>query len=341
MGDAGKRSRGAISSGPVLAAPDTRSRRLEIYMANQNWMRSIADDTNITRMAIPGTHDSGAWQYCYTPMCRAHDLDIAAQLNIGVRAFDIRVGDKGGGIYKVYHGPIDMDITVQSVLDDIVAFLNTNPSEFVILMLKQETGNVDISGQINALVNTALAAKLYPYNAGIEQWPELSAVRKRVLVFSRLGRPHASHFNTTDWPKNPTNAFLKLNPEHGNLGIMLQDLYDKPQVIDKQQAIQHLLDCAQKSENETLLYVNYTSFVWTLYEPLSIGKNPTKPWLLKQRGKGVICVDAVDADITEHIIGNNVRMNAPAVVPVPRLAYPGQSLQDAFADFRRRVYEDD
>src|SRR5262245_14182235 len=181
-------------------------------MSNADWMRSIADSTNITRMAIPGTHDSGAWKFCITPMCRAHDVDIPTQLDIGVRAFDIRVGDAGGGTYKVYHGLVDMGITVQSVLDDIVDFLDTNRSEFVILMLKQETGNIDISGPINAMVNASLVGKLY--NANIDQWPDISAVRRKVLVFSRLANPHASHFNTTGWPDNPQRAFVRPNPDH-------------------------------------------------------------------------------------------------------------------------------
>lgn len=310
-------------------------------MPNQDWMRSIADNTNIARMAIPGTHDSGAWQYCYTPVCRAHDISISAQLDIGVRAFDIRVGDAGGGVYKVYHGFVDMGITVQSVLDDIVNFLDANRSEFVILMLKQETGSIDISGPINAMVNTSLVGKLYPFHTGIEQWPDLSAVRRKVLVFSRLTRPHASHFNTSDWPDDPPKAFLKLNPDHGNFGIILQDLYNSPEVDKKQRAIEVVLDHAEKSQNERLLYVNFTSFVWKPYEPLTTGRDPTKPWLLKQRGKGVICVDAVDDEIATHIINNNVRMSAPASVPVPRLAHPDQSLKDAFADFRRQVYEED
>lgn len=316
-------------------------------MANQDWMRSIADNTNITRMAIPGTHDSGAYQYCWTPMCRAHDQSISAQLNIGVRAFDIRVGDAGGGEYKVYHGPIDMGITVQSVLNDIVGFLDTNRSEFVILMLKQETGDIDISTQINALVNGALVGKLYPYHEGIDAWPELSAVRRRVLVFSRLRSPHTTHFNTTGWPGNPANAFVRmtstvrLTSTPAKLGIVLQDLYDRPEVVDKQRAIKDLLDQADASQDESHLYVNFTSFVWRPYEPLTTGRDPTKPWLLKQRGKGVICVDAVDEEITNHIIGNNVRMSAPATGPMPHLSHPGQSLRDALAEFRQRVYEDD
>jgi len=304
-------------------------------MSNADWMKSIADSTNITRMAIPGTHDSGAWQYCMTPMCRAHDVSIPNQLDIGVRAFDIRVGDAGGGTYKVYHGPVDMGITVQSVLDDIVNFLDANRSEFVILMLKQETGKIDISGPINAMVNKAFVGKLY--NSAIEEWPELSDLRRRVLVFSRLPSPHASHFNTTAWPDNPTEVFLKLTTKPASFGIVLQDLYKSPEVVDKQKAIVNLLDHAETSQDTKLLYVNYTSFVWKPYQPLTTGRDPTKPWLVKQRGKGVICVDAVDEEITNSIISNNVRMSGQVTIPVPR-SRPGQTLAEAFAEFRLRVH---
>ena len=62
------------------------------------WMSKLDDNTNITDLTIPGTHDSGANfdvpilpPLIYVPdTSKNQDLSIRNQLNIGVRYLDIR-----------------------------------------------------------------------------------------------------------------------------------------------------------------------------------------------------------------------------------------------------------
>jgi 1-phosphatidylinositol phosphodiesterase len=278
----------------------------------RDWMSKVKDGTNITKMAIPGTHDSGAYSAWVPPLTRAQDHSIAQQLNIGVRALDVRVGQTNFFNYKVFHGPIDQGITVESVFEDIDKFLDENPSEFVILMLKQETGFMNISTGINNLVNSVLGGKVFPKSAG---WPNLLAVRGRVLVLSRLTDPRNDHFDTRQWGRNPTKQELK-NVGISNCRIIIQDLFDKPALTAKQKAVKDSLTRARHIQGNKYLFLNFTSFVKvSTDQPYYVGRTQINSWLKTncRYGKGVVCVDGVNEEIARHIVNMN---NIVKVVPV-------------------------
>ncbi len=106
----------------ITADADTPSEELE------NWMSMISDDVLITEIAIPGSHDSGAYDLM-GPLATTQDLSFAEQLKRGVRYFDIRVD---GEELVIFHGPVD-GVPYEEVLEDIVDFITTHPTEFLIL----------------------------------------------------------------------------------------------------------------------------------------------------------------------------------------------------------------
>ena len=59
-----------------------------------NWMESISDNIPLRKIVIPGSHDSGTkgmlWPW------QTQKYDIAEQLELGIRYFDIRVNKKRG-----------------------------------------------------------------------------------------------------------------------------------------------------------------------------------------------------------------------------------------------------
>jgi hypothetical protein len=99
-------------------------------------------------------------------------------------------------------------------------------------------------------------------------------------------------------------------PPSNLLEICLQDKWDGPTLIVKQKAIKDLLDEAIREStaiNKARLYVNFLSYSKKgMDSPVTFGKN-TNDWLIGncKNGKGVICVDAVDEKITQHIIDMN------------------------------------
>ena len=101
------------------------------------WMSEIDDDYKIKELSIPGTHDSGAMHSIFDVSGKCQDMDIEAQLNIGVRFFDLRlqlVNDE----FKVVHSFVDQKLKFSSVIEDINKFMDNNPSEFLILSIKKE-----------------------------------------------------------------------------------------------------------------------------------------------------------------------------------------------------------
>ena len=55
------------------------------------WMSYIHDDTKISDISIPGTHDSGATHSIFDVSGKCQDLTIKQQLNVGTRFFDLRL----------------------------------------------------------------------------------------------------------------------------------------------------------------------------------------------------------------------------------------------------------
>jgi len=276
-------------------------------MAGNDWMGLLDGVTRrrpITRLVIPGTHDTGAYMYCNTPMVRAQSLSIAQQLDAGVRALDLRVGVAYfSTTYWIFHGPVNLDVSVQSAIDDVVNFLTANPTETVIIMLKQETGKPDISGPINQIVNTALGGVLLRRNDHRLHWPSQEECAGRALVFSRMRNPHAHHYDTRGWNANSAGMTVNVG---GALRLRVQDLYESPPVTVKRMAIRSSFADAEDSEDPKVLFLNFTSFVWKPYEPLNIGPDTnTFIRVIGMTGKGVVCVDAANATILNYLIGLN------------------------------------
>lgn len=115
-----------VAKGNKVIVPDEQT---PVY-ALKNWTSYLSDDTPITSMAIPGSHDSG----CYDGMGylgRTQNLTFAEQLARGVRYFDISVNASGKGAV-IYHGPLN-GVAYSDVLEDIAEFMATHPDEFLIL----------------------------------------------------------------------------------------------------------------------------------------------------------------------------------------------------------------
>ena len=93
------------------------------------WMSYISDDAPVTRLAIPGSHDSGCSGMPW--YAETQDLNFAEQLARGVRYFDIRVNKKGGDLV-IFHGPVN-GMDYGELLYQIDEFMNAHPSEFLIL----------------------------------------------------------------------------------------------------------------------------------------------------------------------------------------------------------------
>lgn len=91
----------------------------------KTWMGSVADDTWLSGMTIPGTHDSCARSN--VPFVRTQYLSITQQLALGIRFLDLRLRRHDDGKLYCYHGgmPIGLPrgLSFAQVMDEVWDFI--------------------------------------------------------------------------------------------------------------------------------------------------------------------------------------------------------------------------
>lgn len=130
----------------LLLAISTWAWRAESFTNRTQWMEDLDDDLLITQLSIPGTHDSATdYAHCHensaiVPIiedvsCQTHN--IPNQMEMGIRFFDIRLDDDLEFRHKIY----DLEQDFSYALDTAQTFLQENPSEFLIFLVKHEHGD--------------------------------------------------------------------------------------------------------------------------------------------------------------------------------------------------------
>ena len=164
-----------------------RGTQINVYVnrlkaSGLNWMSMIPDNRPISRVSIPGTHDSGTAslpENTTTSMGHTQNFTVTEQLYDGIRAFDIRLKKN----MKYGHTMICRDGFDESMVD-IAKFLKDNPSEFIVALIgSDEGGKWDGEMQQNY---KALIAK-YP-DLFIEKFSPATSVkdvRGKILVIRR------------------------------------------------------------------------------------------------------------------------------------------------------------
>lgn len=79
------------SAVPISAQSFSTNSLLTTAVSGNNWMSGIKDDTAISDISMPGTHDSGTQNVDLPIWSKTQNLSISEQLNIGVRYFDLRL----------------------------------------------------------------------------------------------------------------------------------------------------------------------------------------------------------------------------------------------------------
>jgi 1-phosphatidylinositol phosphodiesterase len=118
------------------ALSDQSALRLASLSLN-NWMGMLPDQTSISGISIPGTHDSGATKEPISGTAKCQDLSIADQLNAGVRYLDIRCRHIDNG-FAIHHGAIYQNLNFNDVITACLNFLNSHPTETIIMSVKEE-----------------------------------------------------------------------------------------------------------------------------------------------------------------------------------------------------------
>lgn len=101
----------------------------------KDWMSSVGNDIYLHQLSIPATHDTMALYG--GPLAQTQSVSLYGQLRAGIRGLDIRcrhIGDK----FLIHHGPIYQQANFDHVMTCLSTFLGSNPSEVILMRLKEE-----------------------------------------------------------------------------------------------------------------------------------------------------------------------------------------------------------
>lgn len=105
-----------------------------------NWMSRLCDSCTVASLSIPGAHDAatGEGLHMVAGLGKTQGLALSRLWDCGVRAFDLRPAVKGGELH-IYHGPVRTNVSFNEALDIICHKLAEHPTEFAIVLLREES----------------------------------------------------------------------------------------------------------------------------------------------------------------------------------------------------------
>ncbi|MDH6115206.1 hypothetical protein P3T36_004125 [Kitasatospora sp. MAP12-15] len=187
----------AAATGALLAAPTPASAQPTSSSSAFNsltgqshpgWMGQVPDGTSLGAMSIPGTHDTLAIHGGLAPWAYEAQEDhgdsaatLAAQLDAGIRAIDIRVRVIGGA-FVIHHTDVYQNANFDDVLTHAQAFLSANPSETIMMDLHGEcdadtteggSGTASIGHCADDPSNTTQADRIAVFNGYLARYPGL------------------------------------------------------------------------------------------------------------------------------------------------------------------------
>ncbi|CAM4446477.1 phosphatidylinositol-specific phospholipase C [Paenibacillus tarimensis] len=219
--------------------------------SSTNWMGSVKDSVSLAALSIPGTHDSGALYEPISGTAKTQELTIAQQLSIGVRYLDIRTRHYKDA-FPIHHGAVYQNQNFDDVLNAVISFLNANPSETVIMSVKEEHTPADNTRSYEETFN-------WYVNKNRDKWlltdriPTLGEARGKIVLLRRFGAAQLPKgINATSWQENTTFTIQNA------AALKVQDYYKVTDRNKKWTDIQSMYNEASTS-NPSRLYINFTS----------------------------------------------------------------------------------
>ncbi|SOV03472.1 related to 1-phosphatidylinositol phosphodiesterase precursor [Ustilago sp. UG-2017a] len=191
---------------------------------HSSWMSSLPSTDPLSSFCIPGTHESCALYGWPISACQGSTSSISYQLSRGIRFLDIRLalkGTPGKQRLYAYHRVTDEKIEFSAILSQVYSFLTANPSETVLMSVKQEN---NMAGFLDS-VFTYINQNLNQWHLGTGM-PKLGDVRAKIVLLSRFGsstsQPGGIH--PPIWPDSSPTPFAYTLPD--GCKVVTQDWYN-------------------------------------------------------------------------------------------------------------------
>lgn len=291
-----------------------------------NWMENIPDETKLSSMSIPGTHDSCTQNVDMRYIFQCQDASIATQLKYGYRYLDMRlVLEKRSGQEtlvlkhniarcKVSDSPFARTLTLADVLKDVYAFLDEHQSETVIMCMKAENSKDDVAAVQRALYEMIDQAPERWYLKNVI--PTMGEVRGKIVLATRfddklqVGSDRCGLY--FGWADQGDRTILD-DPTadsviNGRETLCVQDRYNYD-VDDKITAIHTCLDSSRAADDTFFLNFTSTSGSGAVGHPKEYAKDINLDLYAYEweagKAYGVVIVDFGPKKIAEKIYGTN------------------------------------
>lgn len=211
---------------------------------NTDWMKRLADQKIINEISIPGTHDSAS--FYGGDIVQTQSLSISNQLNSGVRFLDIRLRHIND-VFAIHHGLVFQKQFFGDILNQVSDFLKLNPSEFVLMRVKEEyaaEGNNrafedTFSDYVNKYSDVIYTSK------GGHYFPSVSEVRGKIVFLDET--PTTGKYPLFGVIYNNYNFNIQDEYKVGSNW----DLYSKWEKVKK-----HLSDSSNGKKRSTINYLS-------------------------------------------------------------------------------------
>ncbi len=202
----------------------------------KDWMSGFHDDTYLSELSIPGTHQSGATHNLLTPgnqvnLGKCQNTSIAEQLDAGVRFFDIRVKCTGNPqTFELWHGIVNQHQAYQNVLDAMVTFLRNHDQEVVIMRVKGENNNgcTNFNTTFNSYLNNTVPGTTRTYRSFFynrNDVPKLGQARGKIVLLRTVG--NISGMMSSGWANNTKKDTKSVTFRGlGSGDFVVQDFYE-------------------------------------------------------------------------------------------------------------------
>ncbi len=233
---------------PVTSVPETVA---PVTYTAENWMSVLPDETKLSTLSIPGSHESCARVEPLAGSAVCQTLSVAEQLAAGVRYLDIRCR-RVDNAFAIYHGMVSQNLTFDEVLADCYLFLERNPGETLILCVKEEYDPKGENDSFEAIFKRYVAASP-------ERWytkasiPTLGEVRGKIVLIRRFSASGVCGFPAASgWADNQTFTI-----HSGSEALKVQDYYNVTDGAAKWRAVEAFFQASLPDPNT--YYLNNTS----------------------------------------------------------------------------------
>ena len=331
------------------------------YSYADEWMAGIPDEALLSSVNIPATHDTGTAGVVddlvpSVSITSCQNLYYDEQLNMGARSFDIRANatkdDASAADVKIVHGgelwqcqeKNGSDLTLQSILNTSLGFLEKHKSETVILTVKPDAGST--IGLEHAVAEFIEKNKNKVYSGG--DIPSMKEARGKIIFLRRFNLTknydssveRAMGFNLTNWDdiKYKDYKYAYKLYDDGKNHVYIQDAYNTygsekwPYILETMK---------QTTGQDTSHPIEYNSWVFNYTScsqgaPLGLTQE-INPRLFKDedncidnRFLGTVMLNFIDEPMSRLIYETNSNMIFEPKLPTPEVEVEyGQTLAEA------------